>query len=623
MYNRLPDMPPVKKRFVIFAVLFSAAALGVLGRYIFLMSGAQAPDTPEKSLVIAERGPILDRNGRILAIQTRMGNLSVRRPEIRDINALTKELAVILETSQASLLELIENSPRDFIYLARRADQSVLRAVEEAKARGQLAEVGIEPLLGRIYPQKNLAAQLIGFVNERNEGKAGVEYSFDSYLAPKNGVPGSQLILTIDARVQFILEEISRRVMEENKAEAVMFMAMDPRTGDILGSVSEPGFDLNAYGESDEMERMDRPAVWSYEPGSVFKVFSIAALLDRGAIGRQDYFFCNGRYERVTRRGENIVIRCMGNHGRVNSRDIIVHSCNAGAAYASDFAQAGDFYEGLKAMGFGAKTGAGNPGETVGGFKTPDKWSDRSKATISFGQEIAVSALQVVQAASAIANDGVLSPARVVSRIVSSDGQRSEAYAGGGARRVIKPETARTMLSYMAEGTTSEGIGRRANVEDISLAVKTGTAQFIDPDTLTYSETDYIASCLALLPAENPALILYLVIVKPQGESYFGANIAAPAIREAAESLANYLGIPRGRNPHVTWTGRPTVQVGADGVIGKVMPDLRGYSKRQLVPLLLRDDITVEIRGDGYVYRQSPAPGTAVAPGDQVILELQ
>jgi len=224
--------------------------------------------------------------------------------------------------------------------------------------------------------------------------------------------------------------------------------------------------------------------------------------------------------------------------------------------------------------------------------------------------------------ASAIANDGVLVPPNIVSRVVSPDGKMVTPYSSGQTVRILKSETAREIRSYMADVTSSIGTGWRANVEDLSLAVKTGTAQIIDSRTNSYSATDFIASCLAILPAESPSLVLYLVIIKPRGE-ILGGRIAAPVIREAAEELINYLGIPRGRNPQITHSGRVHVPQDDFANIGGTMPDLRGYSKRQILPLILRDDIHVEVGGDGWVKRQEPEPGMPITPDTRIILELE
>jgi cell division protein FtsI (penicillin-binding protein 3) len=279
-------------------------------------------------------------------------------------------------------------------------------------------------------------------------------------------------------------------------------------------------------------------------------------------------------------------------------------------------------YESLRDYGFGTRTGAGSPGETAGLLQPAERWSARSKPTIAMGQEIAVSAMQMIQAASAVANDGVLVPPKIVLRIISADGKIARQWENGESRRVLKPETARAMRSYMTAVTSSIGTGWRANVEDLSLAVKTGTAQIRDPVTRAYSDTDFIASCIALLPSESPSLVLYLAIIKPRGE-ILGGRIAAPVIREAAEALINYLGIPRGRNPQVSHSDSISLPPNQVPVLSGYVPNFYGLAKRSIVPLLLRGDVRIDIRGEGWVRRQSPPPGTPLASDTVIILELE
>jgi cell division protein FtsI (penicillin-binding protein 3) len=607
-----------QKRFAVFAVMFCLAAFILLVKYGMLMLASPEPEPAYPSRQLIERGAITDRNGRILALQTRLANISAWRPEITDLDAFCRDLAPVLGYSPGDIRERIEASPSDFIYLRKQVDQSTIQKIEQMRAEKRIRGVGIEPIMGRIYPEKRLAGQIIGFVGDGNNGLAGIEYAMEEELMGA----GSQVVLTIDTNVQYILEGIARRTMAENQAEAVMFLAMDPRTGEILGSASLPDFDPNNIRASDEQSRMDRPAIWAYEPGSVFKVFSLASLMDAGAITDQTVFVCDGHYERVTSRGERIIINCLAAHGPVTAREIIVYSCNAGANYAADRMGTQGFADSLRNLGFGIRTGAGNPGETAGFLRPADRWSDRSKPTIAMGQEISVSALQMLQATTAIANDGVLVPPRIVSRIVSADGKTSRTFDAGPSRRVFKAETSRTLRSYMEDVTSAIGTGWRANVEDLSLAIKTGTAQITDPRTGAYSSTDFIASCIALLPADAPSLVLYLVIVKPQGE-YLAGRVAAPPIREAAEALVDYLGIPRGRNPQVEHSGSVVLPQNRIPVIESTIPDFTGYSKRQLLPLILRDDLSIEISGDGWVRRQDPPPGTPFTEGMIITLELE
>ncbi|GAB1481486.1 hypothetical protein MASR2M78_03010 [Treponema sp.] len=368
---------------------------------------------------------------------------------------------------------------------------------------------------------------------------------------------------------------------------------------------------------------MDRPALWAYEPGSVFKVFSMASIMELGGINDQTLFDCNGKYERVLASGERIVIKCLGAHGKVSAKDIITYSCNAGAAYASDRVEAKAFADKIAAFGFGSKTGSGLPGETAGFIRTVDRWSARSKPTIAIGQELAVSALQMVQAATAIANDGILVKPRIVSRILASDGTLKKRFEIQAPRRVLSDETARAIRRYMVSAASEAGTGRRAKVDDLQLAVKTGTAQLINPETGTYSSSEFIASCMALLPADRPSLILYTVIVRPKGDSYLGGRIAAPPIGEAAEALADYLGMARGRNNTAVHSGSILLSAEDEITLSGTMPNLMGVSKRQLLPLLSRADLRIEIVGEGWVTHQSPEAGTTLQGGDSIFLELE
>ncbi|MDR1024518.1 MAG: penicillin-binding protein [Treponema sp.] len=609
------------RRFTVFFVFMAAAALVLLGRYGYLMLGGRETGTSRSQERPAERGPILDRNGRVLALYTRLANVTAWRSSIPDLEAAGEELAPILEQNAASIRERIINSPTDFVYLKKQIDESTIKLIEEAQAAERLQGIDLEYIPGRIYPERNLASQIIGFVGDENRGLEGIEYAFEGELAG-SGEKGNQVVLTIDINVQYILEQIAGETLRETGAESVMFLAMDPRTGDILGSASLPNFDPNNIRSSTEIQRMNRPAIWAYEPGSVFKIFSLANLLDRGAIAGDTTFLCNGYYEHITGRGERIRINCLGAHGRVTLRDIIVVSCNAGAAYASDQLGEDAFYEGIRNFGFGSRTLSGIPGETAGFLRSTDLWSGRSKPTIAMGQEISVSTLQVLQAATAIANDGIMVPPRVVSRIASPEGNEIRNWDSGPARQVIKPETAQTIRSAMVDVTSDIGTGWRVNVQDLSLAVKTGTAQVTDPETLSYSDTDFIASCIALLPAESPSLILYLVIVKPRGETLSG-RIAAPAMRQAAEALVEYMGIPRGLNPLVLHPSQVTLPQDRVPVITDTVPDFTGLSKRSLIPLLLRDDIHIEMLGEGWVRRQNPPPNTPITPETTIYLEFE
>ncbi|MDR2509343.1 MAG: penicillin-binding protein [Spirochaetaceae bacterium] len=621
----MDDKKSISRWIILFAAL-SAVTIYIVFRYGEIMLGGGGGAPLRRQISGAERGAIVDRNGRILAIEAQFGDVGAAPSKIRNVDEFAQLLAPLLEMDAKSIKERV-NSSSEFVYIKKKVDRAHVRAIEALIAEKKLSGVTVDAVRGRVYPEESLAAQIIGFTGDGNRGLEGIEFAFDNDLrvqiaANGESVGGNSVVLTIDANIQHFLEEIAQKAITEHNAESVLLTAMDPRSGEILGAASLPSFNPNRFGESDRSLWAFRPAVWSYEPGSVFKVFSIAALLDERAIDSATTFYCNGAYENVMSSGERVVIKCLGAHGRVNARDIIMYSCNAGAGYAADRSNSKLFFDRIMNYGFGAKTASGVPGESAGFLRPAARWSARSKPTISMGQEIAVSAMQMLKAATAVATDGTIHPPKLVSRIVTKDGTLVRDYSAGEEQRIMKAETARMMRSFMRDVTSGSGTGRRAYIEDIPLAVKTGTAEIIDPATGAYSGTDFMASCMAMLPEDEPVLVLYITIFKPKGE-YLGGRIAAPYIRETAEQIVNYLGIPRGRNPQ--YSHAPTVILPENEVpvVGAYVPDFTGYSKRQLLPLLLRDDILVEFWGDGWVRFQTPAPGEPVTEGMTLRLDFE
>ncbi|MDR1858384.1 MAG: transpeptidase family protein [Treponema sp.] len=626
----MSNMP--KWRFFVVMCILAAATTSVVIRY-GLYIREDGTERPGSSRTINERGQIVDRNGRILATQVRRYDIHVRPPRDnvtrpRKIAKLAAELAPFLDMSVEEIAARIGNSTREFV-IKRQVPMETWDRIrnEQDIKEDRLTGVAARAVPFRVYPEKNLASQVIGFMGDYYRPLEGVEAAMNRELSgTENGGRGSTVVLTIDANVQHILENVAASTLRETQAETVMFLAMDPRSGEILGSAVLPNFDPNDFLASSRETYLNLTALEHYEPGSVFKVFSISSLLDAGVISEQTQFVCNGAYERTFPSGQTVRILCADGraHGRVRPREIIVHSCNVGAAQAADRMNNQSFYQALLNYGFSARTGAWVSAETAGLLRAPDLWSGRTRQSIAFGQEIAVSALQIMQAASVIANGGVLVPPKIISRIVSADGKTITERANpvNASRRVIRQDTAQKMLSYMTAATTEIGTGWRASVEDLNLAVKTGTSQYRNPLAPGYSQTDFIASCLALLPAEAPSLALYVVIIKPRGETY-GGRIAAPAIRQAAELLIDYLGIPRGRNPIVEHSGSIAFPEERLPAFSTHVPNFYGLSKKTLLPLLLRGDIRVEISGEGWVRRQFPPPGTPITANTVLELELE
>ena len=612
-----------KKRLIFLAVVSAAVMTGILIRYASVMLSPK--DIPVQPEVTVERGSILDRNGRILAIQTTLYNIAVTRSAVTDKPLFARTLAPVTGIPEPQILAELEDDYTDFFYLKKRITENERDQVSAAVRKEGLRGIRLEPVQSRTYPENDLASHVVGFVGEDGFGLTGAEYSFQETLSPPASRSGSapagcSIMLTIDGNIQYELEKIAKETRADTGAEAVMLIAAEAATGEILAYVSEPSADLNHFPRSTPSERQDRPALYAYEPGSVFKIFSISAMMDAGFIRDSDEFLCDGLYTYTASNGASIRIRCLEHHGWLNPGGVIRFSCNDGTAQIAEKSDNATFEAKLRAFGFGSKTGVELPGETAGIFRPNEEWSLRSKQTIAMGQEISVSALQMVEAATAIANKGRRLKLTLLRSVYTHDGEPVYTHEPVPLGNPLKPETAERMLSYM-QLTAEAGTGARASVGDVPIAVKTGTAQMPDSENGGYSQTDFISSCMGIFPANDPEIILYLVIVKAQGETY-GGRIAAPVISRATDRIIDYLGLGRARATSVSHSGFVHVPHLSPVEFRNRMPDLTGVSKKMILNLLTGTDFYVSIEGDGYVTAQNPPPGTPLEKGMTIELEF-
>lgn len=619
-----------RRRFLFFISVTGLFVAALIWQYISIMLVGGRPDeisTLAQPLV--ERGPILDRHGKILAIETKLSSVTGWVPHIDNPEETASILGPILGLDEDKLLKVFTESA-GFIYIKRKisktAAEEIRRHLDDGKCRG----ISLEPEFGRNYPERHLVSHLIGYVGTDNEGLAGIEYSYEHELSPepeeseREIVYGNQLFLTVDLNVQHFADLIARKAYEENEADSVMLLIVDAKNGDILASVSKPDFDPNKFTEFDKNARLNRPIELSYEPGSVFKIFSLAAILDLGGITGTDTFYCDGAYTiELPGERENELIHDLRAHGRVNPQKIIQYSCNVGIAKASETVGSPEFYEKLRDFGFGTPTGLPLAGETSGKLRPVSQWSVRSKPTIAFGQEIGVSALQIVTAATAIANEGTLLRPHIIRKILSPNGKVEEQYSREPLGQVIRPEIAADVLEYMETATFPGGTARDLYIEGIRISAKTGTGEMIDPKTGKYSEDAFLASTIAIFPTEDPQFIVYAVLEHPKGDEYYGSRVAVPVIRDTIEEMITYFGIPRAGDVIVRHPGvvkpEPPKHLRIDGT----MPDLTGLSKREILPLFEIDGVSITIRGEGWVVRQSPSPGTPIEPGMKITVELE
>src|SRR6056297_89555 len=623
-------MSKATRRFGIVIIFFTVFVLLLVAQYFKVMVLEPDEAAPERTVqTSSERGPILDRNGRILAMQTRLFSVTAWVPNIEDPAYTAETLAPLLKLDAENLKGRIEQS-RGFLYIKRKVSPSTYEKVRSLVAARKLPGISLEPEYGRNYPEQDLAAHVLGFVGTDNVGLDGIELTYNDTLAPsadaEDSTPvkyGNQLFLTLDLNIQYMAEEVAQKTYEEYDANSVMVLVMDARNGEILGWANSPDFDPNTFNQTDVFAKNNRPITYAYEPGSVFKIYSIASLLELGALAPDTEFYCNGYYEREFPNAETVHINCLGTHGTVNAQTILQYSCNAGAAYASDLVSKEEFHRQITEFGFGSKTHLPFPGETGGIFSEPERWSGRTKPTIAIGQEISVTAVQMITAATAFTNQGMLLQPHIVKKIVSPDGKIIQENKREPIRQAVRPEVAKASLLMMETVTADNGTAHRARIDGIRMSAKTGTAQKIDPRTGNYSENSFVASCLAIYPTDDPKLITYIVIDTPQGDEFYGGRIAAPMIRELGLKLIPYMGIPTENDEVIQHSGVIKLKQQPQIELGSSLPDLRGISKRQLLPLLSHDDIDVVFRGEGWVKDQNPPPGTPVTKNMQLILEFE
>jgi len=610
-------------RLRIFAFLIGGIAALLFFRYTLIMLPGRG-NTPTTGSPEVERGPILDRRGRILAIQTRLDTVTAWKPDIDDPETTIEILAEILDIPQDELGDRLKTSS-GFLTVQRTITPSQSDAIRREKQQGNLKGISLQEDFGRSYPERDSAGSVIGYVGVDDIGLSGIEYMFSGELqpppSPENDLSmGNQVFLTLDLAVQSFADELGRDLLETYNADSVMIIVADTKSADLLAMSSIPSFDPNSFRSYDAERRRNRLISHIYEPGSVFKIFSIAGIIDLGGIGLTDVFNTSGGYQSTD---GGFVISDLFDYGRISAKEIIKYSSNVGAAYASEQVDPGSFYAILRKLGFGERTGVDLNGEERGLLNPPEQWSARSRPTIAIGQEIGVTAIQMVAAGLTLANNGIFLRPQIVNRIVSPAGEVIRRFEREPVREVLKPSTANTMLSLMESATESGGTARRIQVEGIRVAAKTGTAEVFDPKQGRYSDEHFIASTLAIFPADRPELLIYLVIDHPRGPEFLGGRIAAPAVDSLIEFLVPYWDIPRDTDVVTHHPGKVVVDEQRLPPIGDVIPDYRGLSARTLVPLLQRDDLTVRITGSGWVVSQDPKPGSPFQKGTVLTLELE
>ena len=584
------------------------------------------------------RGSILDRNGTTLAESIQMDSCYGEPRRIKDVDGTAGVLAPILGIPKHELVATLSVN-KAFVWIQR-----CLAPETATRARNmKLTGIGFVPESKRFYPNMEIAAHVIGFTGRDPNGLEGIELKYDSTIlgntgyiiterdalgrnietvntAIKNSSPGKNIILTLDKTIQFLAEKELAKAVTENRAKGGMALVMEADTGKILAMANYPTFNPNAYSRYSVSQLRNRVVADSFEPGSTFKIFTIAAAIDSGRIKATDIYNCeNGTYRVADR-----IIHDDHPQSRLTVSDIMKYSSNIGSAKIGFKTGEETLSSYLRNFGFGTRTGVDLPGESPGSLKR--KWYGVDLANISFGQGVSLSTIQLVSALSAIANGGNLMKPYLVEQILDDNGTVVQKFEPQIVRRVVSPETARKVTKMLETVTGNGGTGTNAALDGYRVAGKTGTAQKVDPVTRTYSLSSRIGSFVGFVPADKPKLTIAVIIDEPQDVKY-GGVVAAPAFREIAKNSLAYLKIqpnaqsfaaakpdetkvslaPAGDSSSYDNAGEIPAEMG-------VMPDFRGMSMRRVLQVMEKRGINIKLLGSGRAAEQSPAPGHRI-PG--------
>jgi stage V sporulation protein D (sporulation-specific penicillin-binding protein) len=612
----------VKRRLLFMLITAIFMFMGMIGRvgWLQFVRGEELQKKAVKQWTLEipvepKRGSIYDRNKKELAISASVDTVVAYPPEIKDYQKTAELLAPILGLDVNAILEKIKSS-KGSVYLKRKVDQEISDKVRSLKLEG----IGFTEESKRYYPDRNLAAHVLGFAGIDSQGLDGVELVYDKFL---KGFPGSivsetdalsrklpfgsqqfippkdglNLVLSIDKVIQHFAERELERAMVKHQAKKACLIAMDPNTGEILALVNKPDYDLNKWSEVPQKIWRNFAVSDSYEPGSTFKVVTASSALEEGTVRPEDRFFDPG-YVVVS----GVRIRCWRSqgHGSQSFMEVVQNSCNPGFISVGMKLGKENFTKYIKAFGFGQSLGIDLPGEAKGIFN-PDKIGPVELATISFGQGISVTPIQLITAVSAIANGGLLMKPHVALRLEDANGNTVNEFKPEVLRQVISKETSDEMREILAS-VVSDGTGASAKIEGYKVAGKTGTAE-------KYIDGKYISSFLGFAPADNPKIAMLVIIDEPVG-AYYGGQTAAPVFQRVMADSLNYLGI----KPEHT-------EAATDGQV--VVPNVKSMYVSEASSLLVKHGLNYKIEGSGkVVMKQEPSAGVKTAEKSVVVLTL-
>jgi len=507
-------------------------------------------------LLEGARGAIVDRNGKVLAMNLEVPSVFGVPTDVDSPAQTARLLSPVLDVRVSELEQRLRQN-RHFVWLARKLDPEQGRWFDRTRVEG----IGVVMEGRRFYPKGPLLSHLLGFAGMDGQGLEGIERRYDSDLQGEKQIivaqrdakgrtvflkgqqaeqvpaSGHRLVLTIDEVIQYIVEKELDNAVARVQAKSGTMIVMEPNSGALLALASSPRFDPNVLSNLSPDRWRNRALTDAYEPGSTMKAILAAAAIEERVMEPETLVFG----EQGSMAIASTVIHDHEKHDWLTFAQVIQKSSNIGAAKAGMALGDQRLHQYLQTFGFGAQTEIDLPGEATGLLKNFKTWGRRTVASISMGQEIGVTSMQMVTAIAAIANGGKLMKPYIVSEIRDAQNQLKRQILPQVRRRVISQETARAVTTIL-EGVVTEGTGGRAAINGFRVAGKTGTAQKIDPRTRAYSDSKFVSSFVGYVPADNPQLAMIVVIDEPQGEAWGGA-VAAPVFNRVGQQALSYLGV--------------------------------------------------------------------------------
>lgn len=636
---------------VLFVIGLWALMLG-RGAYLQLKPDLPLAEIKQKQFnrmirVAPRRGDILDREGRELAVSVRAYSLFADPHIIEDSYAVAKKLARHFKIPFRKIHKKISKKKKRFVWLRRRLDRAEYEIIKGWGIRG----LAFKEEFKRIYPGKNLAAPVIGFVGREQQGLSGVEKKFEDTLSGdgrqlrvqrdargrvlvKDGhvfassPGGSDLILTLDKDLQYWVESQLEAAVAEHKAEAAWAVVLDPDTSEVLAMANFPSFDANQALRYNAQARRNKTIHDVFEAGSVMKSFTVSGAISRGLIEPNTKINTEDGHFKI---GKRVIREADKKHAykELSVSDILAHSSNVGTSKIALMMTDEKLFETLKDFGFGEKSGVELLGEARGLLSSPP-WRDHLTANISFGHGVAVTALQVANAYAAIANGGVLHEPYLLKEVRDIESGQMVPTEKKVIRRVMSPRDANMMKMMLASAVLEGRSGYKARVDGFPVAGKTGTAQKVDPNGRGYLKGHYISSFAGFVPANNPKYVIYVAVDSPMKKNYYASIVAAPIFR----NIAQYA-LRRDRTVPVYVSDQDLIRiedrenkdrsVKENKVIRKNLqtwspvqpklqkvPDLKGLTLREVLKKLQGQDVSLTWSGEGRVQSVSPPVGASL-----------